>query len=208
MDEDENSAIHSGWSTPPPVEYLWTFAPPYLAFYKDFFKQWHHRMDITSCTDPLNINGFPLEFPTNTYYPPGVICATEFQRLFCPTSGESGSPLMISTGGPIRRFEAHGILSFIKGCNRFLFSKVNQNPNQNRYMLLQSTSNPAVYARLSCYLPWIAQQYNLEYKETFKEPSCSIGSGDITDVTDPAGDPKITCRGITYLQIVSADLLA
>ena len=30
LTEDESSAIHSGWSAPPPLQYLWRFAPPYL----------------------------------------------------------------------------------------------------------------------------------------------------------------------------------
>ena len=197
--KEDSSVIHSGWSAPPPVQYLWRFAPPYLPFYKDFLKQWHYKMKMATCKDPLNINGFQLEFPTNTYYPPGVICAKEYQRLFCPTSGESGSPLMVRNGQSMKRYEAHGILSFIKGCDRFIFSRVNRNPDQKRFILVQSTSNPAVYTKLSCFLPWIAQQYNLGYTQSLtmnQDPACSIGTGDITDVTDPAGDPNMTCRGI------------
>ena len=30
----------------------------------------------------------------------------------------------------------------------------------------QETNNPAVYTKLSCHLPWIAEQYGMEYDHT------------------------------------------
>ena len=56
--------------------------------------------------------GEPLNYPTNSYYPPGTVCATEVLGEFCPTSGESGSPLMVTDGQG--RMAAVGISSFIK----------------------------------------------------------------------------------------------
>ena len=69
----------------------------YLPFYEDFSKLWHHAMKITYCRDPLTEvwSGVPFKYPTNSYYPPGTICASELNNEFCPTSGESGSPLMV-----------------------------------------------------------------------------------------------------------------
>ena len=65
------------------------------------------------------VSGLDLEFPSNTYYPPGLVCAKENTKLFCPTSGESGSPLMRKNS--VDRIEAQGILSFIKACDRKQF---------------------------------------------------------------------------------------
>ena len=89
----ENFKVHSGWSTPPSVSYLQKYAPLYLQFYEDFSKQWHYKMEDSECRDPISDEIFSdstLLFPTDTYYPPGLVCAKEHQRQFCPTSGESG----------------------------------------------------------------------------------------------------------------------
>ena len=108
------TAIHSGWSKPPPRDYVSSNAPQYEEFYSLFSKQWHHSMRITKCQDPLTHfwSGDPLKYPTNSFYPPGTLCATEVQGEFCPTSGESGSPLMVSDDQG--RMAAEGIHSFIK----------------------------------------------------------------------------------------------
>ena len=52
-------------------------------------------------------------------------------------------------------------------------------------VLNQISENPAVYTKLSCYLPWIAAQYNMEYSVPQNQPdsTCLTGQGDITDVT-------------------------
>ena len=107
-------AIHSGWSKPPPLDYVTENAPHYEEFYGEFSKQWHHSMDIRRCEDPqTNVwTGVPLKYPTNSYYPPGTVCATEVLREFCPTSGESGSPLMVRDDQG--RMAAEGTHSFIK----------------------------------------------------------------------------------------------
>ena len=109
------SGVHSGWSTPPPKEYVETNVPLYLEAYHQFPKQWHYAMDIVTCRDPLNdyFTGAPLNYATNSYYPPGTVCATEIQKEFCPTSGESGSPLMVKDSQS--RYVASGLKSFIKG---------------------------------------------------------------------------------------------
>ena len=59
-----------------------------------------------------------IKNPSNTFYPPGLICAKEVYNFLCPTPGESGSPLMtlenqegMETNG--ERFKTEGILSFI-----------------------------------------------------------------------------------------------
>ena len=79
-------------------------------------------MDITKCEDPKTLPirpttlypnaGRPLNYPSNSYYPPGTVCAVEKLGKFCPTSGESGSPLMVTDDEG--KMVAEGINSFIK----------------------------------------------------------------------------------------------
>ena len=51
--------------------------------------------------------------------------------------------------------------------------------------LNQESQNPSVYTKISCYLPWIAEQYGMEYEadENNIDPDCVTGTGDITEVT-------------------------
>ena len=71
-----NEAIHSGWSTPPSEDYIQNYAAAYTQNYQDFFKQWHYDMTIIQCKDPTTNNwNEPLTSPSNSYYPPGTICA-------------------------------------------------------------------------------------------------------------------------------------
>ena len=53
-----------------------------------------------------------MTYPSNSYYPPGTVCAVEKEGKFCPTGGESGSPLMVTDDEG--RMVAEGINSFIK----------------------------------------------------------------------------------------------
>ena len=109
------TAVHSGWSTPPPRDFVETNVPAYSEVYHQFSKQWHYGMDIVTCRDPLNnfYSGAPLNYATNSYYPPGTVCATEISNTFCPTSGESGSPRMVRDDQS--RYIISGLKSFIKG---------------------------------------------------------------------------------------------
>ena len=174
------TAIHAGWSTSPPEDFLSINVPAYLEVYHFFSKQWHYNMTVETCKDPQTnfINNSTLKFPTNSYYPPGTICATEILRKFCPTSGESGSPLMVTDERS--RFVAAGIQSFIKSCSSITFLELNPFLSY----LEQLSENPSVYLKLSCYLPWIADQYNMEYTASGSaDPECLTGNGDITEVT-------------------------
>ena len=50
--------------------------------------------------------------------------------------------------------------------------------------LNQESQNPSVYTKISCYLPWIAEQYGMEYEADDNiDPDCVTGTGDITEVT-------------------------
>ena len=173
-------STQSGWSIPPPLRFLNNNAKGYIPFYRDFFKQWHFKMEIGECSEPTNnpITGEDLTFTTSTFYPPGLVCAREFTRSFCPSPGESGSTLMTRDRLRPDRFVAEGVLSFVKACDIFLFGL--GNTRGNRYTLNQQTNNPTAYAKLSCYLPWIASQYGLEFKpDRDVDPACVTGTGNI-----------------------------
>ena len=68
-----------------------------------------------------------------------------------------------------------------KGCSAFGFFDSGWT---NGAYLNQFSDNPAVYTKLSCYLPWVAAQYNMEYRPTgVPDSACLNGQGDITEVT-------------------------
>ena len=61
-------AVHTGWSSPPPLSALENDASGYLDYYRDFFKLWHLKMNVVPCMDPKPFN---LELQSNSYYPSG-----------------------------------------------------------------------------------------------------------------------------------------
>ena len=168
-------AVHAGWSSPPPLKFIQEKLPDHEPIYRDFSKMWHYNMSLTQCQDPtqyfleIGPTGVNLTYPTNSSYPPGTVCAREKNFKFCPTSGESGSPLMVENEKG--RYTALGLNSFIKGCSSF----------SSQY-LFQFSENPSVYSRLICYLDWIAEQYGMTYSPTGEEDErCKVGTGDITE---------------------------
>ena len=68
----------------------------------------------------------------------------------------------------------------IKGCSSFHFL----NLSSTWSLLNQISENPAVYTKLSCYLPWVADQYDMDYTAGVGDQDCLTGHGDITEVTD------------------------
>ena len=157
-------------------------------------------------------------FNFDEYYLPillGTLCANERFKQFCPTSGESGSALMMEK--PIsEKLSVEGLLSFVKGCSKFTLGggniqtvdPLNDNPilNVTKWKLKQRSDNPIVYTKLSCYLPWIASQYNMTLESvsnTSSESSstdfeCLNGSGS-TDAYNPHSSGNNTelteCKG-------------
>ena len=183
-DSGLSNAVHSGWSSPPPLKFLQTSLPAYEPFYRQFHRQWHYRMKGIKCLDPSEDIYFnqTYKYPTNSYYPPATVCALETFQSFCPTSGESGSPLMDTSDDG--KYSIVGTMSFIKGCSQFSYNKLVDYPLSN---LTQRSTNPLVYSKLSCFLPWIAEQYNMVYEGDL-DPDCTNGTGDINEVTTQ------TCR--------------
>jgi len=179
-----SSGIHAGWSKPPPISYINNHAKEYAEFYDDFFKQWHYKMDILDkCEDPIvtAISGAALQFPSNSSYPAGTVCAKDFSKQSCFSTGESGSPLMIQSGDD-SNYSIEGILSFVKGCDVFTFGTIST--EKKNAQLNQQTENPSTYTKLSCYLPWVAEQYGMDY-EPSEDLACLSGSGNPDDGDQP-----------------------
>merc|ERR1719233_1102000 len=94
------------------------------------------------------------------------------------------------------RYHAEGFLSFVKGCDIFGFDTINSDDSDSaqaflsypilsyefsRSYLIQWTNKPSVYTKLSCYLPWVADQYGLEYRtEDTSDTACTQGHGEIS----------------------------
>ena len=194
--QNAKNGIYSGWSNPPPFHYVQANAPLATPYYRDFLKQWHYKMEIVQCRDPTFpfISFGTLEDPnTDTYYPPGTICAKEVNGKLCPTSGESGSPLMTQETDGFQKIKTEGILSFIKGCSVYAFGRIqtfygpdllmglNVSVYTETNTIIQRSENPLVYTKLKCYLPWIAEHYDLEYDRIDDvDAECIAGSGNET----------------------------
>ena len=209
---------YSGWSNPPPLDYVQSKAPLYASNYKDFFKQWHEIMEFKICKDPDSIYKYDYESPSDTYYPPGLVCASQVNSHICPTSGESGTPLMTQEEDGFKRMTTEGILSFIKGCTAFGFGRYaeffapdintivqTEETDTEANVLVQLSENPLVFTKLHCYLPWIAQQYDLDFEYppgTEDDPSCMNGRGklpeDSNDIqcTNTPSTPSEIVKGI------------
>ena len=103
------------------------------------------------------------------------------------------------------RLYAEGFLSYIKGCNRLDFSSSNGTSGRYKISLyygyktltlcrssfiFQESINPSVYTKLSCFLPWIAEQYDMDFPHNIEDGNqeCTRGSGDINDYNSD------TCR--------------
>merc|ERR1719189_559099 len=82
-----------------------------------------------------------------------------------------------------------GILSYIKGCELLSVSA----PAGSANLLFQESQNPNVYTKLSCFLPWIAEQYNMEYESPgITEKECTTGTGNKTEIAG-AGEWRCAC---------------
>ena len=171
------TGIHSGWSKPPPRKFMEKYAAGFLPYYADFFKQWHYKMDIQDKCKDANVSqtfGQALANPSNSWFPGGLLCAKDFTRQSCFSTGDSGSPLMTREPGS-DSYRAEGLLSFVKGCDTFTIGASNEESTE--WQLTRFSENPSAYTELSCFLPWVAEQYDLEYDGP---RTCSPENGDKT----------------------------
>ena len=73
-----------------------------------------------------------------------------------------------------------GLLSYMKGCTLFSVSE----STSGSALLYQESQNPNVYTKLSCFLPWIAEQYRMSYDSIGSEDECTNGVGDKSEVKE------------------------
>ena len=54
--------------------------------------------------------------------------------------------------------------------------------SRSSYLILES-EEPGIYTKLSCFLPWIAEQYDMDFTENIEDDNqeCSKGTGDVND---------------------------
>jgi hypothetical protein len=79
-----------------------------------------------------------------------------------------------------KRFYAEGILSFVTVCDVATFEPVDY--QRTKWKPGQRSFNPSTYTKLSCFLPWIVQQYGMEYKASGQaERECIEGQEDPRD---------------------------
>ena len=52
--------------------------------------------------------------------------------------------------------------------------------------MVQIAREPAVYTKISCYLPWIAKQYHMDFSENVEDfrGECTMGSGSVEDFNE------------------------
>merc|ERR1719336_3189510 len=75
-----------------------------------------------------------------------------------------------------------------KGCTLLA---VSEPPGLGSSLLFQESQNPNVYTKLSCFLPWIAEQYGMSYDNTgITEEECEAGTGNKDDI---AGAGQCRC---------------
>ena len=79
----------------------------------------------------------------------------------------------------------------VKCSNNFLLILSSNRTN----LMIQETRNPSVYTKLSCFLPWIAEQHNMIFENKIEDENqeCSEGNGDINDFD--AGECRCNCPG-------------
>ena len=51
-------------------------------------------------------------------------------------------------------------------------------------LLLQESINPTIYNKLSCHLPWIADQYDMVFNAGDTDPECEQGVGDPSTIQE------------------------
>ena len=186
---EPKTGFQSGWSNPPPLYYFRFFGNGFLSFVTDTFKQWHYKLKIEEeCKEPTKSEAFDadIKYPSKAYYPPGLICAKDVTFRFCPTAGDSGSPLMVKVDDRSQRYYIQGILSYLKGCERFTMTEIKETgttpegirvaPNEKEFTFLSFTESPLAYTKISCFLPWVAGQFGLSYQAADDE-ACRQGTG-------------------------------
>ena len=81
---------------------------------------------------------------------------------------------------PVYQYSYAGPLTMSKGCDQAL--EINTRDKEARKYIYRG-SNPAVVTDATCYMDWIAEQYQLELEDDYdSKASCSQSSGDKEDI--------------------------
>ena len=114
--------------------------------------------------------------PTDRQQPEKGVHSGWSDRQTCLSTGDSGSPLMALEVKRPWRLYVEGILSFVKGCETVTMGAIKDNRRELQHT--QFSENMATYTKLSCFLPWVAQQYELSYdRDPATDMTCSKGTG-------------------------------
>ena len=69
------------------------------------------------------------------------------------------------------RYYMEGVYSGDKGCDTAGSSRA-------EFQFIQYSNNPAIYTKLSCFLPWVAEQYGLSYDyDPSTDVACTTSTG-------------------------------
>ena len=113
----------------------------------------------------------------SSFYPQGVICARDPSASSCFHFGNSGSGLLLPfagwLGGP-QRFSWVGSLSMYNGCDQATTVDISGSIRE-----AMAGENPGVFTQATCYLPWIAKEYEMELSPELKRLAgqCSPAKG-------------------------------
>ena len=93
-----------------------------------------------------------------------------------------------------QRYYMEGVLSFVKGCDAFSIGFAPE-------AFQQISENPSVYAKLSCFLPWVAKQYGLSYDgDPSSDQSCTQSNGQ-----RPTGEEICRATGVVNLFYIESE---
>ena len=173
-----NRGILSGWLAPPPL-YLLSQSTTVLAYELNYLYEKEALYEKVPCADPDW-----MQQNSNTFYPAGASCYADAAAASAVEFGNSGSGIMRPFRSAGRQAESAvryswaGVLSMSKGANYPIFY------TQNNISFIELMSNnPTVFTDASCYLDWIADQYNLRLPADYTlPPHCSQSSGSREDV--------------------------
>ena len=146
-----------------------------------------------NCTDPSWMK-------SDTFYPSGTVCYRDPSSNSCPDFGDSGLGIMRSwrTLNEPDRYSWDGTLSMYKGCDR---KRVIYG------LIFHAGENPSVFTDGYCFLPWIAEQYNMTMPDDFvMKPSCSKSHGDKqSKFANFPNNFSVTYRHIKYVAMSHSD---
>jgi len=172
-----NKGILSGWIAPQP-SYLFDVSSNLLSYGLGQLFEQEALYAKVRCEDPDW-----MRKSSNSFYPAGTACYADPAAASSVEFGISGSGIMRPFISNARqnesvRYSWAGALSMSKGGNYPRYT-----PRGNGFTVDVLSNNPTVFTDGSCYLDWIAAQYNLSLPADYTVPArCSQSTGSKQDV--------------------------